>query len=76
MGVPGAPVALGVEVRLNVVDEGFSVLGPVVGVDGHAGPLVHQQDVLILVDDLQLRGRDGQVGVVGPGAVEELVINI
>ena len=71
-----APLPLLVEVGLDVVDEGAAVLRAVVGMDGKTGPLVHKQDVFILIDDGELRGCDGQVGVVLPGLVEELVIDI
>ena len=39
--LPGLPLSLGVEIGLDVVDQGPAVLGAVVGVDGLAGLLVH-----------------------------------
>jgi len=71
-----APLPLLVEVGLDVVDEGAAVLRAVVGMDGKPRPLVHQEDVLVLVDNGKLGSRHGQVGVVLPGLVEELVIDI
>ena len=44
--------------------------------DGKARSLVHQEDVLILVDDAELGRRHGQVGIVLPGLVEKLVVDI
>ena len=59
-----------------MVDEGAAVFGAVVGMDGQAGALVHQQDVLILVDDVQLGIGDSQEGVVLSGLVEKFVIDV
>ena len=59
-----------------MVDEGPAILRAVVGMDRKTGPLVHQEDVLVLIDDTELRGRHGQVGVVLTGLVEKLIIDI
>ena len=59
---PGVPLLFLIEVGLDVGDEGVDVL-VLVGVDHQAGPLVHQQDVLVLVDDVQLGLEDGQKGI-------------
>ena len=59
-----------------MVDEGSAVFGPVVGVYCQTRTLVYQQNVFILVDDVQLGGCHGEVGVVLPGLVEEFVIDI
>ena len=59
-----------------MVDEGLAILRPVVGVDGLAGLFVGQEDVLVLVDDVDLRRRHGEVGVFGLGRVEKLVVDI
>ena len=63
MLLPGLPLALGVEIGLDVVDEGPAVLRPVVGVDGLARLFVDEDEVLVLIDDVQLRRRDGEIGV-------------
>ena len=42
----------------------------------HAGLFVRQQDVFVLVDDAQLGIRHGEVGVVLPGLVKKLVVDI
>ena len=59
-----------------MVDEGLAVLRPVVGVDGLAGLFVGQEDVLVLVDDVDLRRRHGEVGVFCLGRVKKLVVDI
>ena len=73
---PGAPLPLLVEIGLDMIDEGAAVFGTVVGVNGNARTLIHQQDVVILVDDGQLGNGYGEVGVVFPGLVEKFVIDI
>ena len=60
-----APLALGVEIGLNVVDERFSVLRAVVRMNGKAGLFIHEQDVFVLIDDVELWRGDGQIGVLG-----------
>ena len=52
---PGLPFPLGVEVGLNVVDQGPAILRPVVGVYGHARLFVRQKEILVLIDDAQMR---------------------
>ena len=44
--------------------------------DHQAGPLVQQQDMLILIQDIQLRLVQGQKSVFRGGAVKELVVDI
>ena len=57
--VPGAPLPLLIEVRLDVVDEGVDLFR-LVGVDHQAGALVHQEEVFILIDDAQPGLEDGE----------------
>ena len=59
-----------------MVDQRSSVLRAVVGMDGQAWPFVHQQDLFILIDDIQFRHRHRQVGIVLPGLVEKLIVDI
>ena len=47
-----------------------------VGMAEKARPLGADQKVLVLVDDVQLGGEDREEGVVLPGSVEELVVDI
>ena len=65
-----------VKIRLDVVDQRPAVLRPVVGMHRKAGALINQKDILVLVDDVQLRGSHCQVGVVLPGLVEKFVVDI
>ena len=57
------PFALGIEIGLNVIDQRFAVFRAIVRVNGLAGLLVGKENVLILVDDVELRDADGQIGV-------------
>ena len=58
-----------------MVDEGVDLLR-LVGVDHQAGALVHQQQVLILVDDVQLGLEHRQKEIFLIGLVKELIIDI
>ena len=73
---PGPPFVLLVQVSLNLIDERPPVFRPIVGVHRKARALVHQKDVLILIDDVQLGGGNGQIGVVFSGGVEEFVVDV
>ena len=59
-----------------MVDQGAAVLRAVVGMHRKAGALVHKQNVFVLVDDVQIGIRHGEVGVVLPGLVKKLVVDI
>ena len=59
-----------------MVNEGSAVLRTVMGVHRQPRPLVHQQNVLILVDDVQLGGGHRQIGVVLPGLIEKFVVDV
>ena len=74
--LPGPPFFLLVQIGLDLVNEGPAVFRPVVGVDGQPGPFVHQEDVFILVNDIELGGGYGEIGVILPGFVEKLVVDI
>ena len=47
-----------------------------IGVDHQSRALVHQKDVLILIEDIQLGLVEGQEGVFRGGAVEKLVVDV
>ena len=74
--LPGPPFPLLIQVGLDVVDEGPAVFRTVMGMNGKSGPLIHQQDVFVLVDDVQLGRCYCQVGIVLPGLVEKLVVDV
>ena len=59
-----------------MVDEGPAVLRPVVGMHGQSRPLIYQEDILILIDDVQLRRGHRQIGVVLPGLFKKLVVDV
>ena len=73
--LPGVPLLFLIKVGLDVGDEGVDVL-PLVRVDQQAGALVHQEDVLVLIDDVQLGLEDGEEGVLRGGGVEELIVDV
>ena len=59
-----------------MVDERAPILRAVVRMHGHAGLFVHEQDVFVLIDDVELRRRHRQIGVGLGGLVEKLVVDI
>ena len=59
-----------------MVDEGPAVFGAVVGVDSQTRALIHQQNMLIFIDDIQLGGGNRQEGIVFPGLIEKLIVDI
>jgi hypothetical protein len=58
-----------------VVEEGVHLLR-LVGVDHQSGPLVRQQEVLVLVEDVQPGLEEGEEEVVLPGLVKKLVVDV
>ena len=74
--LPGTPLPLLVQVRLDVVDQGAAIFRAVVGMHRKARALVHKQNVFVLVDNVQIGIRHGEVGVVLPGVVKKLVVDI
>ena len=74
--LPRPPFALGVEIGLDMVDERAAVFRAVVRVDGLARLFVDQQDVFILIDDVQLRRGDGQIGIFFFGGIKKLVVDV
>ena len=75
MLVPGIPLLLLVEVGLNVGDEGVHLF-VLVRVAQQARPFVEQHQVFILIDDVQVGLEDAQKGVLLPGLLEELVVDV
>ena len=71
--VPFAPC---VEIGLDLVDERPAVLRAVVGVDSDAGTLVHQQDLAVLINHMQLRRRDLFPAAVRRGLFKVAVVQI
>ena len=59
-----------------MVDEGTAVFGTVVGMNGLTGALIHQQDMVIFVDNVQLGIGYGEISVVFPGLVEKFIVDI
>ena len=44
--------------------------------DSQSRTLVHQQDVFVFIDDVQLGSGHSQVGIVLPGFVEKFVVDV
>ena len=65
-----------IQIGLDLVDEGPAILRSVVGVHRQPGTLIHQQNVLVLIDDVQLGSRHGQIGVILPGCIEKLIVDV
>ena len=59
-----------------MVDERAAVFRAVVRVDGLTRFFVDQQDVFILIDDVQLRRGDGQIGIFFFGGIKKLVVDV
>ena len=59
-----------------MVDERAAVFRAVVRVDGLTRLFVDQQDVFILIDDVQLRRGDGQIGIFFFGGIKKLVVDV
>ena len=51
---------------------GLAVFCAVMGMDGQAGLLVHQEDVFILVNNVQPGRCHGEIGVVRPGRSKKI----
>ena len=74
--LPGTPFPFLIQIRLDMIDKRPSILRTIVGMNRQPRTLIHQQDVFILVDNVQLGSRHRQVSIVLPGLIEELIINI
>ena len=71
----GIPFPFLVKICLNVIDEGVDLFR-LVSVDGHTGTLVHQQQIFVLVDNIQLwlEHREKEIFLIG--LVKELIIDV
>ena len=58
-----------------MVDEGIDLLR-FVCMDHHAGTLIHQQEIFVLVDNLQPGLKHGQEHVFLRGLVKKLIVDI
>ena len=58
-----------------MVNEGVDLLR-FIRVDGHTGPLIRQQQIFVLVDNIQLRLEYGEKQIFLIGLVKKLVINV
>ena len=59
-----------------MVYEGTAILCTVMGMHRKTWALVHQQDVLIFIYDIQFGCGNCQIGIVLPGFVEKLIIDV
>ena len=71
----GIPFPLLVKICLNVVDEGIDFFR-FVRMDGHTGTLVHQQQIFVLVNNVQLGLEHGEKEIFFIGLVKELIIDV
>ena len=72
----GAPFPFLVQVSLDMVDQRTSVIRAVVGMNCQAGTLIHKQNMIVFIDNVQLRCGDSQISIVFSGFVEEFVIDV
>ena len=59
-----------------MIDERFAVFRAVVRMDGLTGLLVDQQNIFVLIDDVQLRRGDGQIGVFFLRGIKKLIVDV
>ena len=59
-----------------MVDERLTVFRAVVGMDGLAGLFVDEQNVFVLIDNIELRYVNREVGVFLLGGVKKLVVDV
>ena len=59
-----------------MVDEGAAVFRAIMRMDRQAGALIHQQDMVILIHNVQLGGCHRQEGIILPGFLEKLIVDI
>ena len=71
----GVPLLFLIQVRLDVVDESVDFLC-LIGVDHYAGPLVDQEEVFVLIDDVQLGAKQREKDVFLGGLVKKLIVDI
>jgi len=71
----GVPLPLLIQIGLHVVDEGVDLFR-LIGVNHQTGPLVQQEDVFVLVENVQFGLEKGQEEVILPGLLEKFVVDI
>ena len=59
-----------------MVNEGPAVFRAVMGMNGDTGTLVHQENVFVLVNDVELRRGDGEIGVLLRRRVKEFIVDV
>ena len=74
--LPRPPFALGVQIGLNVVDERLTVFRAVIRVDGLSGLFVDEQNIFVLIDNIELRRVNREVGIFLLGGVKKLVVDV
>ena len=72
---PGVPLLFLIKVGLDMVDEGIHFFR-FVGVDYHAGALVRQEKVSVLIHNIELGAEEGQEEVFLPGLVKEFIVDV
>ena len=73
--VPGVPLLFLIKVGLDMGDQGVDLF-LFVGVAQQARPFVEQQQVFILIHDVQPGLEDREKGVVLPGGVKKLIVDV
>ena len=71
-----APLALGIEIGLNVIDERLAVFRAVVRMDGLPRLFVDEQNIFILIYNMELRRADGQIGIFFFRGIKKLVVDV
>ena len=71
-----APLALGIEIGLNVIDERLAVFRAVVRMDGLPGLFVDEQNIFILIYNMEIRRADSQIGIFFFRGIKKLVVDV
>ena len=72
----GPPLAVGVEICLNVIDQRFAVFRAVMRMHGLPGLFIDQQEIFVLIDDMQFRRGDGQISIFFFWGIKKLVVDV
>ena len=72
----GPPLAVGVEICLNVIDQRFAVFRAVMRMHGLSGLFIDQQEIFVLIDDMQFRRGDGQISIFFFWGIKKLVVDV
>ena len=76
MLLSGPPLAVGVEICLNVIDQRFAVFRAVMRMHGLSGLFIDQQEIFVLIDDMQFRRGDGQISIFFFWGIKKLVVDV